>query len=356
MITIRGRPVARGPLRGMVGTAMFADSGRMGAGVNLDDFIRRRRFFPQPGQHAGGRRLLQEAQRALRLAAPRLVRSDGERVQARHRLPVPECSEHAGRHGLVLVQHGQRFLKCDPALRREQPAQGCDGQCADRRIIRSQPFAELRQGLTFGGSKRSGHPREANLYLNPLDHPMAAAGWPIGRYADDSVILCRREAEAQAALAAVRAWVSEARLTLHPEKTRIVDATQRGGFDFLGYHCERGLKWPRAKNLKKLRERLRQKTPRLGARSLATIVADGNRSLPGGYAYFQHRQANPFATVDGEVRRRLRRMLQKRRGRTRHGLGPAHQRWPNECFARRGLLSLAAAHGWTRTIVSSRTH
>ncbi len=25
-------------------------------------------------------------------------------------------------------------------------------------------------------------------------------------------------------------------LTLHPEKTRIVDATQNGGFDFLGYH------------------------------------------------------------------------------------------------------------------------
>ena len=36
--------------------------------------------------------------------------------------------------------------------------------------------------------------------------------------------------------------------------------------------------------------------------------------------------------------------------------GAAHQRWPNEWFARRGLLSLAAEHEWTRTIVGLRTH
>ena len=38
----------------------------------------------------------------------------------------------------------------------------------------------------------------------------------------------------------VQQWTTEAGLTLHPTKTRIVDATQRGGFDFLGYHFERG--------------------------------------------------------------------------------------------------------------------
>ena len=74
-------------------------------------------------------------------------------------------------------------------------------------------------------------PLLANLYLTPLDHQMAAAGYEMVRYADDFVILCRTEAEAQAALAAVAAWVRAAGLTLHPEKTRIVDATQRGGFD-----------------------------------------------------------------------------------------------------------------------------
>jgi RNA-directed DNA polymerase len=199
-------------------------------------------------------------------------------------------------------------------------------------------------------------PLLANLYLDPLDHQMAAAGWEMVRYADDFVILCHTEAEAQAALAAVRAWVSEAGLTLHPEKTRVVDATQRGGFDFLGYHFERGMKWPRAKSLGRLKDRVRAKTSRLDGRSLRTIVTDVNRTLRGWYGYFQHSKANVFTAVDGYVRRRLRSLLQKRRGRTSQGLGAAHQRWPNEWFARRGLLSLAAEHEWTRTIVKLRTH
>jgi RNA-directed DNA polymerase len=176
------------------------------------------------------------------------------------------------------------------------------------------------------------------------------------RYADDFVILGRSQAEAQAALEAVRQWVNEAGLTLHPEKTRIVNAMQPGGFDFLGYHFERGMKWPRAKSLKKLRQRMSEQTARTDGRSFQAIVSGVNRTLRGWYGYFQHSKGNVFASVDGYVRRRLRSLLEKRRGRTRQGLGAAHHRWPNEWFARRGLLSLAAAHEWTRTIVKLRTH
>ena len=185
---------------------------------------------------------------------------------------------------------------------------------------------------------------------------MAQAGWELVRYADDFVILSRSEAEAQNALAAVRAWVSEAGLTLHPEKTRIVNAPQPGGFDFLGYHFERGMKWPRQKSLMKLKDRVRAQTSRLDGRNWERIVTGLNRSLRGWYQYFQHSQANTFTTVDGYVRRRLRSLLEKRRGRTRQGLGAAQQRWPNKWFAHCGLLSLAAEHEWTRTIVKLRTH
>ena len=38
------------------------------------------------------------------------------------------------------------------------------------------------------------------------------------------VILCRTRAEAEGALAQVQAWVESNGLTLHPDKTRIVDA------------------------------------------------------------------------------------------------------------------------------------
>lgn len=199
-------------------------------------------------------------------------------------------------------------------------------------------------------------PLLANIYLNPLDHQMAAAGREMVRYADDFVILCRTEAEAQAALAAVQAWVTEAGLTLHPEKTRVVDASQPGGFDFLGYHFERGMKWPRKKSLMKLKDRVRAKTSRLEGRSLEEIIDDVNRTLRGWYGYFQHSKANTFASVDGYVRRRLRSLLQWRLDGRGQGIGEAHHRWPNEWFARCGLLSLAAAHEWTRTIVGLRTH
>ena len=73
----------------------------------------------------------------------------------------------------------------------------------------------------------------------------------------------------------------EAGLTLPPQKTRMVAASQPGGFDFLEDHFERGLKWPRTKSLMKLKERVRAKTRCLAGRSLAEIVTDVNRSLRG---------------------------------------------------------------------------
>jgi RNA-directed DNA polymerase len=199
-------------------------------------------------------------------------------------------------------------------------------------------------------------PLLANLYLDPFDHQMARKGWELVRYADDFVILCRSEAEAQTALSQVQAWMNEAGLSLHPEKTRIVNAAQPGGFDFLGYHFERGRKWPREQSLRKLKERVRTMTSRLEGRSLKEIVTEVNRTLRGWYGYFQHSKPNTFQNVDGYVRRRLRSVLQWRLDGIGKGIGEAHHRWPNEWFAQNGLLSLAAEHEWTRLIVKLRTH
>jgi len=217
----------------------------------------------------------------------------------------------------------------------------------------SKGWQPTEQGTPQGGVIS---PLLANLYLNPLDHQMAGQGYELVRYADDLVILCRSAEEAHAALEAVQAWVAEAGLTLHREKTRIVDATQPGGFDFLGYHFERGMKWPRPKSLQKLKDRVRERTSRLEGQSLQAIIGDVNRSLRGWYGYFQHSKGNTFAGVDGFVRRRLRSLLQWRRDGRGKGIGAAHHRWPNEWFAHRGLLSLAAEHEWTLTIAAMRTH
>ena len=187
-------------------------------------------------------------------------------------------------------------------------------------------------------------PLLANLYLDPLDHLLADSGLQMVRYADDFVILCRSEDEAKSALARVQTWVGENGLTLHPEKTRIVDATQPGGFDFLGYHFERGYRWPRRKALDRLRDKVRQMTPRTSGDSLACTIARLNQTLRGWYGYFQHSHRTTFPAVDGYVRGRLRSILRKRVGRRGRGRGADHQRWRNHYFDELGLFSLTQAH------------
>src|SRR5205807_1415125 len=143
---------------------------------------------------------------------------------------------------------------------------------------------------------------------------MAAAGYEMTRYADDFVVQCRSEEEAKAALEKIRQWAQENGLIIHPGKTRIVDASQKGGFDFLGYHFERGMKWPRQKSMDKFREGIRQKTRRTQGKSMSEVIADLNPKMRGWFEYFKHSHWNVFTGVDGWVRMRLRSILRKHQG------------------------------------------
>jgi RNA-directed DNA polymerase len=186
-------------------------------------------------------------------------------------------------------------------------------------------------------------PLLSNIYLDPLDKLMERKGFEMVRYADDFVVLCENEAEARQALDAVRRWCRKAGLSLHPEKTRVVDASRRGGFDFLGYHFERGWRWPSDKSMKKFKHEVRKKTKRTNGHSLEFIIEDLNRTLRGWFEYFKHSHKNTFSAVDRWIRGRLRSILRKRRGGKGRGRGRDHQRWPNSYFAERGLFSLTAA-------------
>jgi RNA-directed DNA polymerase len=212
--------------------------------------------------------------------------------------------------------------------------------------------AFLQQGVLDGMSRwtpEQGTPQGAvispllaNVYLDPLDHRMEEQGYAMVRYADDFVILCRSREDAERALQAVQTWVAEAGLTLHPTKTRLVHAEQ--GFDFLGYHF-RGVKhWPRKKSLDKLKDTIREKTPRTVGRALPFIISDVNRTLDGWFGYFQHSLKTTFGRLDSWIRMRLRSILRRRAGRKGRGRGTDHHRWPNAFFAKQGLMSLVAAH------------
>ena len=191
-------------------------------------------------------------------------------------------------------------------------------------------------------------PLLSNIYLNPLDHLLAASGIEMVRYADDFVLLCRSENEARQALVLVQQWTMTVGLTLHPDKTRIVDATQRGGFDFLGYHFERGYKWPRKKSLQKLKDTIRAKTKRNNGQSLQVIITNVNCSARGWFGYFKHSHKTTFKPLDQWLRTRLRSILRrrgKRRGRARRR---DHRQWPNRFFSERGLFSFVVAYGTAR--------
>ncbi|HWT77284.1 MAG TPA: group II intron reverse transcriptase/maturase, partial [Candidatus Methylomirabilis sp.] len=203
---------------------------------------------------------------------------------------------------------------------------------ADGRVLRLlEAFLHARvmetaKGWTPEGGTPQGavvSPLLSNIYLDPLDPLMAGKGIEMVRYADDFVVLCRTEVAAQEALEVVRGWTTMMGLTLHPVKTRIVDATPSGGFDFLGYHFERGGRWPRKKSLDKFKDTIRIKTRRHNGQSLQAILTDLNRTLRGWFEYFKHSPRFTFIALDQWVRLRLRSLLRFRQGRkgTRSGFG-----------------------------------
>lgn len=207
-------------------------------------------------------------------------------------------------------------------------------------------WSEAGQGTPQGGVIS---PLLANVYLDPLDWLMSGSGFEMVRYADDMVVMCRSREEAVAALAKLRDWMAEAGLTLHPDKTRVVDMAEAGShFDFLGYRFQRSskgglLRLVRPKSVQKLRDAIRPQTRRTMGRSMKAMVKDINRTLRGWYGYFKHAEAKVMGNTDGWVRGRLRSILRNRSGRRGRARGEDTHRWPNRYFTRLGLFSLLDA-------------
>lgn len=214
-------------------------------------------------------------------------------------------------------------------------------------FLKAGIMEDLREHQPTAGTPQGGviSPLLANVYLHPLDRLMADGGFEMVRYADDFVVICQTREQAELALAAIRSWVDAAGLELHPEKTRLVDMHEPGGFDFLGYHFEAGVRTPRRKSLEKLKDAIREKTRRTCGHSMDAVVKDLNRTLRGWFEYFKHAHRFTFQRIDRFVRTRLRSICRWRSGRKGRARGEDHVRWPNRHFYDElGLLSLEQAH------------
>lgn len=197
------------------------------------------------------------------------------------------------------------------------------------------PVAGVPQGAVLS-------PVMSNLYLNPLDHQMADSGFEMVRYADDFVVLCRSQSEAESALQMITAWVETAGLTLHPTKTKIVDSRVES-FAFLGYSFRGDQIYPRRESLAKMKTRIKELTPRKRPGSIDRIAAELTSVLRGWFGYFRHCRWTIFKALDAKIRSRLRQLLLQRHRNNPQGL-PRTQRWPNDFFAKAGLYSLRDAH------------
>lgn len=188
-------------------------------------------------------------------------------------------------------------------------------------------------------------PLLANLYLHPVDRAMREAGYDVVRYADDMVVLCRTQEEAESALSKLRGLIEARGLEMNEQKTRLAHLMEKPGFQFLGYVFYDRYRDPRPSSKEKLKTALRAKTKLTSGQSFEAIIRTVNASLRGWFNYFKFcsRTAWVWSEIDKWVRYRLRAILDKRQNRgkkARRGRGYAHYRWPNAYFTELGLFSL----------------
>lgn len=157
-------------------------------------------------------------------------------------------------------------------------------------------------------------PLLANIVLNHLDWKLHAAGFRFVRYADDFVVVCQSERQAQEALALVQQVLTDdLGLTLSPEKTQITSFGK--GYTFLGFDRSSRSRRMSDRAVQRLKAKVRELTIRKHNLD-GEVIAKLNRVIRGTANYF----ATGFSTcrwvfqkLDSWIRMRLRCMRLKRK-------------------------------------------
>lgn len=192
-----------------------------------------------------------------------------------------------------------------------------------------------KRNIGGGKGNRTGTPQGgvispllANLYLHILDriwernNLQQRLGARIVRYADDIVILCRRN-KSDKAMAVLCQILERLKLTLNEVKTKIVNA-HKGSFDFLGFSIRMGESrktgklyphvQPSKKALQIIKDRVTELTKRTRTvKPLEWIVNELNATVRGWVGYFHFRNCSKALThLKSHVEQRLRTHLRKR--------------------------------------------
>ncbi len=255
------------------------------------------------------------------------------------------------------------IASCFESIPHDRLMEAVEERIYDRKLLKLVR-AMLRAGVMESGAVRhsvTGTPQGgvvspllANVYLHRVDREWETRGRGVlVRYADDLVVLCGTQREAEAALALLRELVAELGLELKAEKTRIVHLAEGGeGLEFLGFEhrwvrARRGsnlrflARFPSRRAMQHARDRIREMTVRSRlVLSVERIVQEVNRLLRGWAGYFRYGNvAKSFRKLSAYAALRLVVWWGKRRRsrqRLRYGVSYRHA-------TRLGLLSLS---GW----------
>ena len=176
--------------------------------------------------------------------------------------------------------------------------------------IEAGNYSESTVGAPQGGVIS---PLLSNIYLNYFDIYWQKGFGHLGelvRYCDDFVILCKRQSQVEEAKKAVQWIMEKLELTLHEEKTRIVDMYfGKDSFDFLGFNnrfqrfCNKKWKWywtlqqvPTKKAMKKMRANIKQvfASPIRLLLSMEDMVKIINPKIVGMRNYYARRFSRPW--------------------------------------------------------------
>lgn len=209
-------------------------------------------------------------------------------------------------------------------------------------------------------------PLLANIYLHAFDRAWDEHGTgEVVRYADDFVVLCVNREQAEQAHRRATAVLGDLGLSLHPDKTRVVDLREgKEGFDFLGWHFRARMsgklwerkriiryylhRWPSVRSMKRARARIKALTARSQiGQQLEDVIARLNRFLRGWGNYFRTGNGSTkFVSLDDYVAWRLKRLLIKKRGRN---LRPGQaDTWTHSWFHDQGLHLLMGTNRYPK--------
>ena len=238
---------------------------------------------------------------------------------------------------------------------------------SDRRVLKLLRLW-LRAGVldagvvseTVSGTPQGGviSPLLANIYLHAFDRAWKEQGTgDLVRYADDFVVLCSTQSQAEEAQRRAAALLGDLGLSLHPDKTKVVDLREgKEGFDFLGCHLRARMsgqlwedrrviryylhRWPSVRSMKRARARIKALTGRSQVgQQLAAVIQRLNSFLRGWGNYFRNgNAAYKFVEMDRYVAWRLKRLLIKQRGRNLRAAQAS--KWTRTWFHDQGLHKL----------------